>query len=101
MLAIAAALVGMSILDARLGQVAGVKLGSDRHCAYASSRGATLRAGTIALLASLLAWAVALTVSWIAALALGVALAPVVVRARHGILDAVRGDIRAGRLGER
>lgn len=100
-IAIAAAVVGLSLLDARLAHATGIKLGSDRHRAYASSRGATLRAGTITLLASLVTWVVALAVSWIAALVLGVALALVVARARRGILDAVRGDVRRGRTGPR
>ncbi len=100
-IAIAAAVVGLSLLDSRLAHTAGVKLGSERHRAYASARSATLRAGTITLLASLLTWVVALAVSWIAALVLGVGLALVVARARHGILEAVREDIRAGRTGPR
>lgn len=95
--AIVAAVVGLGLLDARFAQAVGVKLGNDRHRAYASSRAATLRAGTITLLASLLTWVVALAISWIAALVLGVLLALVVARARHGILAAVRADIRAGR----
>jgi hypothetical protein len=100
-IAIVAALVGLALLDALFAQSVGIKLGHDRHRAYTSSRGATLRAGTITLLASLVTWAVALAVSWIAALALGIVLAVVVIRARHGVLDAVRGDIRAGRTGSR
>ncbi len=100
-LAIVAAVVGLSLLDARLAHVAGVRLGSDRHRAYASSRGATLRAGTTTLVACLATWAIALSVSWIAGLALGLALVPVVLRARQGILAAVRGDIRAGRTSVR
>lgn len=89
------------MLDARLAHAAGIELGSDRHRAYASSGGATLRAGTITLVASLLTWVVAIELSWIAALVLGVVLAPVVARARYGILAAVREDIRAGRTGPR
>jgi hypothetical protein len=100
-IAVVAALLGLALLDARFAQAVGVKLGHDRHRAYASSRGATLRAGTITLLASLVTWAVALAVSWIAALALGVVLAVVVARARHAVLEAVRDDIRAGRTGSR
>lgn len=100
-IAIAAAIVGLSLLEVRLAQAAGVKLGSDRHRAYVSSRRATLRAGTVTLLAAVVTWVVALAVSWIAGLVLGVVLAFVVVRARSGILDAVREDIRAGRTGAR
>jgi hypothetical protein len=99
--AIVAAIVGLSLLDARFAQAVGVKLGGDRHRAYASSRSATLRAGTITLLAGLLTWVVALAVSWIAALVLGVILAFFVAHARHGILTAIRDDIRAGRTGAR
>jgi hypothetical protein len=100
-IAIVVAIVGLSLLDARFAQVVGVRLGSDRHRAYASSRSATLRAGTITLLASLVTWVVALAVSWIAALVLGVILAFVVAHARHGILAAVREDIRTGRTRSR
>ncbi|HXF32331.1 MAG TPA: hypothetical protein VN522_12495 [Solirubrobacterales bacterium] len=100
-LAIVAAVVGLSLLDARFAQAVGVKLGSDRHRAYASSRRATLRAGTITLVAALLTWVVALVISAVAALILGVILAFVVARARQGILAAVREDIRAGRTGTR
>ena len=96
-IAIVVAVVGLSALDARLAHRVGVKLGSDRHRAYASSRRATLRAGAITLLASLVTWAVAIAVSWVLALVLGIALALVVARARQGILAAVRDDIRAGR----
>src|SRR4051794_26047857 len=74
-IAIVAALVGLSLLDARFAQTVGVKLGHDRHRTYASSRGATLRAGTITLVAALVTWVVALAISWIAALALGIVLA--------------------------
>ena len=95
-IAVAVAVVGLGLLDARFAQAVGVKLGGDRHRAYASSRGATLRAGTITLLASLLTWVVALAVSWIAALALGVVFAVVSMRARHAILGAIRADIRGG-----
>lgn len=100
-IAIVAAVVGLSALDVRLAHSAGVKLGSDRHRLYASSRGATVRAGAITLLASLVTWVVALGVSWIVALVLGIVLALVVARARYGILAAVRADIRAGRAGAR
>jgi hypothetical protein len=101
LVAIIAAVVGLSVLDARFAQAVGVKLGSGRHRVYASARTATLRAGTITLLASLLTWAVALAISWIVALVVGVLLALFAARARHGILEAVREDIRAGRTGAR
>lgn len=101
LIGIVVGVVGPSLLDARFAQAVGVKLGSDRHRAYASSRAATLRAGTITLVAALATWVVALAISWIAALVLGVVLAVVVARARGGILVAVRKDIRAGRTGAR
>jgi hypothetical protein len=95
--AIVAALVGLNLLDARLAAVTGVKLRSDRHRAYASSRAATLRAGTITLPAALVTWAVALAISWIASIAVGVVVALFVIRARQAVLAAIRDDIRAGR----
>jgi hypothetical protein len=100
-IAIVVPVAGLGLLDVWFARATGVKLGSDRHRAYASSRGATLRTGVITLLAALLTWVVALAVSWIVALALGIVLAFVAARARHGILGAIREDIRAGRTGAR
>jgi len=96
-LPIAFAVLTMLLLDAQLLGRRGVRLRSDRSRAYPSVRRALLLSGSVALLGAAITWIVALEISWIASLPIGLGFAALSAWLRLGVTEATIADIRAGR----
>lgn len=96
-LLVALAVAALALLDGQFAGRRGVRLRSDRARAYPSVRQGLLLSGTVVLLGSVVTWVVALQVSWVASLPLGLLFAALAVRTRLGVAEATRADIRAGR----
>jgi hypothetical protein len=96
-LPIAFAVLTMLLLDAQLLGRRGVRLRSDRARAYPSVRRALLISGSVALVGAAITWIVALEISWIASLPIGILFAAISTWLRLGVTEATLDDIRAGR----
>lgn len=96
-LPIAFAVLTMLLLDSQLLGRRGVRLRSDRARAYPSVRRAVLVSGSVACVGAAITWIVALEISWVASLPIGILFAALSAWLRLGVTEATRDDIRAGR----
>ncbi len=95
-LPIAFAVLTMLLLDNQLLGRRGVRLRSNRAHAYPSVRRALLLSGSVALVGAAITWIVALEISWIASLPIGILFAALSTWLRLGVTEATLDDIRAG-----